>query len=75
MLTWSDGETIRVGQELTYITGKNESHCEADVTVTEVGMAGCMVSIDRVLSQGVKNTLRVGENLSAGWSELEIDTP
>jgi hypothetical protein len=73
-LSWKDGETITLDQELTYESGKGEYRCQADVTVVEVGRAGCTVRIDRMVSQGVKNTIRVGENVSAGWSELEMDT-
>ncbi len=74
-LSRKDGETIAVDQRLTYKSGKDESYCEANVTVTEVGMAGCWVRIDEILWQGNKSTIQIGSSISAGWSELEITIP
>lgn len=71
-MTWTDGETVKVGDQLIYITGTDDYFCEAVVTVTKVGQAGCQAKIDKICSQGEKSTVKVGDSIGAGWSELEI---
>jgi hypothetical protein len=71
-MTWTDGESVKVGDQLMYVAGTDDYFCESRVTVTEVGQAGCQVKIDQICSQGEKSTVKVGDPIGAGWSELEI---
>jgi len=74
-LSWSDSGNITNDQQLTYKSGKNDSYCEAVVTVTEVGITGCFVRVDEILRKGNKSTIQIGSSISAGWGDLEITIP
>ena len=74
-LTYEDAHNIQPGDHLNYSAGLNEHHCEAYVTVTSVGTTGCMVNVDQITTKGELSSTKEGENIVAGWSELEVTIP
>jgi hypothetical protein len=70
-LTWYDGETLKVGDKLGFDNQSEfDKHCAAEVTITEVGMAGCWVKIDKIIEKGASCNLKEGDLFGAGWSQL-----
>lgn len=74
-LTWQDAPNLKVGDQLFYSAGLNDHHCEAWVSVTRVGTTGVMVDVDSIATQGSDSNIKVGDNIVAGFDELEITIP
>jgi len=69
---YEDARNLEPGDHLYYSAGLNEHHCEAQVTLVSVGSSACRVTVDNIVAQGEQSIIRQGQEISAGWSELEI---
>jgi hypothetical protein len=63
---------IRPGDELYYVAGTGEHHCEAHVTVESVGTTGSTVRIKEIRMKGEQATQEEGQVIIAGNNELKI---
>lgn len=71
-LTWEDRPNLQAGDQLFYSAGLGDHHIEAYVSVTRAGTTGVMVDVDQIVTQGSESTIVVGDNICAGYGELEI---